>query len=54
MKKIKKLFKEQEAEIKSLEKQIDELKKETQRSTKEIQLARIEYTKQVKENELTV
>ena len=54
IKRIKTLFNEQETEIKSLEKQISELEALSKRKDKEIQLARIEYTKQVKENEATV
>ena len=52
--KIKKLFNEQEAEIKSLEKTIAELEEGTLKQKKEINVIRIEYTKQVKENENTV
>ena len=54
MEKIKTLFNEQEAEIKSLEKQIDELKAQNEKQKKEITVVRVEYTKQVKENEGTV
>jgi len=45
------LFNEQETEIKALEKQIEELKSQSTRKDKEVTLARIEFTKQVKENE---
>ena len=45
MEKIKVLFNEQEAEIKSLEKKIKELEESTERSKKEIKVVRIEYTK---------
>ena len=45
MEKIKTLFNEQEAEIKSLEKKIKELEESTERSKKEIKVVRIEYTK---------
>lgn len=48
------MFNEQEAEIKALEKQIEDLKAQSSRKEKEVTLARIEYTKQVKENEQTV
>ena len=65
VKRIKQLFNEQETEIKSLEKQIEKLEKkykkldeeskaDSKRKENEIKLARIEYTKQVKENESTV
>ena len=65
MKRIKQLFNEQETEIKALEKQIEEMKAkakkkdeetlaDSKRKENEIKLARIEYTKQVKENEATV
>ena len=65
VKRIKQLFNEQEAEIKSLEKQLKDLEEESKkkieelealskRKDNEIKLARIEYTKQVKENEATV
>ena len=58
---IKKLFNEQEedisrleAEVKSLKKQLEDKKSEEKKSEKEMKLIRIEYTKQVKENEETV
>ena len=54
VKRIKQLFNEQETEIASLNKRIAELEKETIRKEKEVTLARIEFTKQVKENEQTV
>ncbi len=65
VKRIKKLFNEQEAEIKSLEDKIKKMEEAQEkknkeasdlssRQEKEIRLARIEYTKQVKENEATV
>merc|ERR1712157_283777 len=52
--KIKKLFNEQEAEIKSLEKQIEDMKAEEAKKEIDLRLVRVEYTKQVKENEATV
>lgn len=48
------MFNEQETEIKSLEKRIEELTQLSDRKEKEVTLARIEFTKQVKENEQTV
>ena len=48
------MFNEQETEIKSLEKRIKELEALSTRKDNEVKLARIEYTKQVKENEQTV
>ena len=48
------MFAEQETEIKGLEKRIKELEDQSKRKENEIKLARIEYTKQVKENESTV
>ena len=61
VKRIKALFAEQESEIKAYEKQVKQLEEakekleaESKRKDNETRLARIEYTKQVKENELTV
>ena len=61
LKRIKQLFNEQEDEIKALEKKNDKMvadleqkAKDSKRQENEIKLARIEYTKQVKENEATV
>ena len=48
------MFNEQETEIKSLEKRIKELEGLSTRKDNEVKLARIEYTRQVKENEATV
>lgn len=54
VKKIKQLFNEQEKEIESLVKQIEELKASHDKTKGEVTLARVEYTKQVRENEDTV
>ena len=54
VKKIKALFAEQEAEIESLKKNIDELKAVLKKGEVEMTAFRIEYTKQVRENEDTV
>jgi len=52
--KIKALFGEQEKEIEALNKEILELNAAQKRSSDEYKLIRIEYTKQVRENEETV
>lgn len=54
VKKIKELFNEQEVEIESMKKQIDEFKAQIKDHEKEMKAVRIEYTKQVHENEATV
>jgi molecular chaperone GrpE len=54
VKKIKALFAEQETEIESLKKNIDELKAVLKKGEVEMTAFRIEYTKQVRENEDTV
>ena len=54
MKKIKELFNEQEKEIEALNKQISEMQETAKSAEKEMTVVRIEYTKQVKENEATV
>lgn len=54
VKKIKELFKEQEVEIESMKKVIDDYMKQIARSDKEMKAFRIDYTKQVRENEATV
>ena len=48
------MFNEQEAEIKSLEKQLREKEAEEAKKEIDLRLVRVEYTKQVKENEATV
>ena len=48
------MFNEQEAEIKSLEKQIREKEAEEAKKEIDLRLVRVEYTRQVKENEATV
>ena len=54
VKKIKALFAEQEQEIEQLKKNIDELKATLKKGEGEMTAFRIEYTKQVRENEDTV
>lgn len=54
IKKIRQLFQEQEVEIEALKKQLEEEAAKIEKSDKEMKLFRIEYTKQVRENEDTV
>lgn len=54
VKKIKALFQEQEVEIEKMKKDLDEERAKLSKGEKEMKLFRIEYTKQVRENEDTV
>jgi len=54
VKKIKVLFAEQEEEIASMKKELEEASSKLAKGDKEMTLFRVEYTKQVRENEDTV